>query len=370
MQQVPVDFMHCVLLGVMSLMLSLWFNSKHHNEIFYIDSHRKQIVDKKFKEMKTYSECTRKSESILSHNTFKANELFNFMFYYSKYCLLGVLDSNYYNHFMVLVNAMETLFSNKFTFEELDIIELKLLKFVEDFEVLYGEKHMYFNVHLLTHITETARLFGPLFTTSLFPFENMNGVLANFLNGPKGPALQVCIKNYMFFSMYYKKCKLTPKALQYCKETIKKSSKKYKYSNTNRRYNFYDLPEVIENNYNDNKRFKSFSKYYIQSIIISTNSYSMENKNYNDSFIYYNSKFFRVEKILENLESSNSHTNLYIIQREVFVNMFDSIPNYYEIYHYGPVNLMKIDKPLKKCIYYVSNNTECLVIIHNLLIID
>lgn len=31
----PIDYMHCVLLGVMPKLFSLWFDSKNHKEPYY-----------------------------------------------------------------------------------------------------------------------------------------------------------------------------------------------------------------------------------------------------------------------------------------------------------------------------------------------
>ncbi|CAI8033385.1 hypothetical protein GBAR_LOCUS18830, partial [Geodia barretti] len=34
--QDPVDYMHCVLLGVVRTLISFWFDSKYHIELWYI----------------------------------------------------------------------------------------------------------------------------------------------------------------------------------------------------------------------------------------------------------------------------------------------------------------------------------------------
>lgn len=36
-QNVPVDYMHCVLLGVVRLLVSLWFDSKYHREPWFVN---------------------------------------------------------------------------------------------------------------------------------------------------------------------------------------------------------------------------------------------------------------------------------------------------------------------------------------------
>ena len=40
-----VDYMHCVLLGVTRQVLHLWFDSKHHQEMWYLGANVKGIDD-------------------------------------------------------------------------------------------------------------------------------------------------------------------------------------------------------------------------------------------------------------------------------------------------------------------------------------
>ena len=36
-QNVIIDYMHCVLLGVVRLLISLWFDSRHHKDPWFVD---------------------------------------------------------------------------------------------------------------------------------------------------------------------------------------------------------------------------------------------------------------------------------------------------------------------------------------------
>lgn len=56
---------------------------------------------------------------------------------------------------------------------------------------LYGERCMSFNVHQLTHLTEAARNFGPLWAHSAFTFESGNGHLTRLVTAANGVAQQV-----------------------------------------------------------------------------------------------------------------------------------------------------------------------------------
>ncbi|XP_035209474.1 uncharacterized protein LOC118183964 [Stegodyphus dumicola] len=46
---------------------------------------------------------------------------------------------------------------------------------VFEFELLYGEVTMNFNVHLVLHLSTSVSIWGPLWLYSVFPFESRNG---------------------------------------------------------------------------------------------------------------------------------------------------------------------------------------------------
>ena len=65
------------------------------------------------------------------------------------------------------------------------------MKFVAEFEILYGASAMTFNVNILLHLAENVRRSGPLWVTSALPFERNNFYLKRTLNGPKGAEQQI-----------------------------------------------------------------------------------------------------------------------------------------------------------------------------------
>lgn len=77
---------------------------------------------------------------------------------------------------------------------DLDKCEKIIRKFVKKFENLYGEKYMVYNVHLLMHLIDSVRNFGPAWCYALFPYENFNGILKSFVKGPREPIVQINIK--------------------------------------------------------------------------------------------------------------------------------------------------------------------------------
>ena len=49
------------------------------------------------------------------------------------------------------------------------------------------------NVHLLLHLVEHVKYFGPLWTHSCFEFESSNLRLRNAVHGKRYPEKQVCL---------------------------------------------------------------------------------------------------------------------------------------------------------------------------------
>jgi hypothetical protein len=145
MLQCPVDFMHCVLLGVVKHMLNLHFSSKYKDQPFYVKNSEKQIVDDRFRRLKMCSEVTRKTETVTDKfNTWKANELYNFFFLASRYCLSApVLSPPYYQNFLVLLETIEWLCSEKILRSNLQTYRENLKNFVQQFQLLYGVDHIY-----------------------------------------------------------------------------------------------------------------------------------------------------------------------------------------------------------------------------------
>ena len=68
---------------------------------------------------------------------------------------------------------------------ELNIIEYLYV------HVFAGERFATMNVHLLSHITDCVRNWGPLWCYSCFSFESMNGFVKSFFHGTREMSQQV-----------------------------------------------------------------------------------------------------------------------------------------------------------------------------------
>lgn len=76
--------------------------------------------------------------------------------------LNGILPTQYFNHWALLVFAMYTLLTTNIHRQVLEKADLALHKFVIRVELLYGKEHVSFNVHQLSHLCDSVKLWGPL----------------------------------------------------------------------------------------------------------------------------------------------------------------------------------------------------------------
>lgn len=178
-----IDYMHCVLLGVMKTLLNFWLSSST-KEIFHISNENLKMLDRRLLAIKPTSEITRKPRSfILERANFKANEYRSLLLYYLRFCLPGLLRMEFVHHFQLLSASIYILLQEKLSEEEITKAENKLIQFADEFEAKYGRNSVTMNVHLLRHIPNAVRNLGPLWAQSVFGFEANNGVLVKSANG-------------------------------------------------------------------------------------------------------------------------------------------------------------------------------------------
>ena len=185
-----VDPMHALDLGVVRQICSLWFDSCHHAMPWYIGNSIPQI-DKKMICVHPPSNITRCPRSLKTRAFWKASEWKYFLILYAPIVLKGILPSKFYRHLLLLSNSAFVLLKENITQLELFHVSQYFQVFVEDFEKLYGKPNMSFNVHLLLHITESVRNWGPFWCFSAYTFENYNGCLLKMFHGTQSVPLQI-----------------------------------------------------------------------------------------------------------------------------------------------------------------------------------
>lgn len=72
----------------------------------------------------------------------KASEWLSWGLFYCLPCLNGIIQDDVLEHLALLVNTLFLLLQNNISEDNLQKCEINLLRFVAEFEILYGEKNM------------------------------------------------------------------------------------------------------------------------------------------------------------------------------------------------------------------------------------
>ncbi|CAD6223282.1 GSCOCG00011739001-RA-CDS, partial [Cotesia congregata] len=103
----------------------------------------------------------------------------------SAYILSGIMQNIYFEHFMLLITSIAYLTADSISNEMIDNAQILLNKFVHDFETLYGLQNCSINVHSLLHLPELVRRIRPLWSTSCYVFEDLNGQFLKLIHGTR-----------------------------------------------------------------------------------------------------------------------------------------------------------------------------------------
>lgn len=185
-----VEYMHCVLLGVVRQLLCLWLDTKHHGQPWYL-GRKVGSIDERLLAIKPPDFISRTPRSVKHRCYWKASEFRAWLLFYSFPVLTNILPHSYLQHFILLIGAIYRLLSESVSPEDIDISEKMMWKFVDGMKELYGERSCSFNVHQLTHIAASVRNWGPLWSTSAFLFENRNGQLMRLIKGTQAVEKQL-----------------------------------------------------------------------------------------------------------------------------------------------------------------------------------
>lgn len=130
--------------------------------------------------------------------------------------MYGVLPEPYFTHYSLLVVAVHIILGDSITTPMIEKAEKYLYRFYEMFSTLYGnlkpkcklkfynvllnftdENGCTMNVHMVRHITECVRNWGPMWAYSCFSFESMNGQLRRLHHGTRNMNVNVSLLFYL-----------------------------------------------------------------------------------------------------------------------------------------------------------------------------
>jgi hypothetical protein len=132
----------------------------------------------------------RTSISVDTIKFWKAAEFRAFALYYFP-LLEGNLPEPYFSHFASLSYALSVLLQESVLTVYVKEVGKLLEDFVRKMELLYGEKCVTYNIHLLTHLSKSVLDWGCLWSTSTFIPEWFYGQLQGLSNGTQGVVEQM-----------------------------------------------------------------------------------------------------------------------------------------------------------------------------------
>ena len=180
-----IDYMHGVCLGIMKTLLTIWFDKKN-KDVDSSNYSKREKVNTMLQNITPTMFVSRIPRSLDDLSHWKSSEYRNFLLYWSIPILREVLDSEYFAHFCLLARSIFTLSKEGITPEELQAADTALLLFVENFNILYGDRYLTLNLHQLLHLTDCVRYTGPLYVNNCFIFEDLNGYIVKHIHGTQG----------------------------------------------------------------------------------------------------------------------------------------------------------------------------------------
>jgi len=195
-----IDYMHCVLLGVMKKMLILW---KGSGEIGRVGVNQQKLPSELVKNISTRlislkkyipSDFSRKPRSLDELCRWKATELRQFLLYTGPVVLYSLVSKKIYCNFLNLNVAMTIFLSPNFN-HLAPYAQALMVNFVKEFGNLYGNHFISNNVHSLIHLYDDYKKYGSLDQVSCFKFENYMSKLKKMVRKNEKPLQQV-VKRY------------------------------------------------------------------------------------------------------------------------------------------------------------------------------
>jgi len=193
------DSMHGVDMGVVKQLVGLWLDSKYSESEWYIGL-EVQRLNAKLAIIIPPSSITRLTLDFNQRPNMKSSEWRNVLLCYGSFIFKDILPTRYYEHFMLLSEAIYILSGTDLTPSDIYEARIKLNEFVGSFQSLYGLANMSFNVHQLLHVANCVCNWGPLWGYSAYTFEDFYGKLLQMFNGTQKVSNQI-VQNFQHLQL-------------------------------------------------------------------------------------------------------------------------------------------------------------------------
>ena len=144
---VAIDYMHGVMLGVVKMMLKLWFSSEYKKKEFNIHN-KLSLFDQRLTQIKPPNKVTRPPRSYQKFcSDWKASEYRNFILFYCLPILADILPNKQLSNFTLLVHSIFILLQKSISYASIESAENMLINFCNGFQKIYGDRYMSANIH-------------------------------------------------------------------------------------------------------------------------------------------------------------------------------------------------------------------------------
>lgn len=178
-----IDYMHSILEGVTKNFFKYWFSTEYRvSERFSL---RKFIfeIDRKLINIRPPSFVPCAPRSLETWKQWRAHEFLAFILYYALPALNDFMATEYYNNYVKFVIFVEILLSKEVQINDLKQAQYIVIEFIEELSMLYPKNIMLSGVHELLHFVECTLDFGPMNSTNLFTYEELNRKITRTIKG-------------------------------------------------------------------------------------------------------------------------------------------------------------------------------------------
>ncbi|KAK3918258.1 50S ribosomal protein L20 [Frankliniella fusca] len=365
-----IDAMHCVYLGILRQILILLFNSKYSKELFSMYA-QLDLVNERIAQIQIPHFVQRTLLPVDKLPFWKASLCRNFFFYILLALFKGIMKPEQYRNLKDLIIGVSLLNSVSVSENDLALASEYLDRFSKNFQKLYGKRHMSSNLHSLRHLSEATRQLGPLWVTSCFPFEDLNGKLANLAHGTRHAGLQIS-KNLSIFSEL--NCRISElkdgPAKNFCESMTQKSKRLNLCAIKDKpmfvigtRDELITSKEILDNRLNvvyekNFSRYFTFSRLYFQQMVYVSSSYHKGSRV--SSYVKYgdvgSASYGEIMTFVEVFTPYKSNPDVLALVRQLEVTPFhENLRHMLKVVRYSEPKLMLADELKCVCFKVVVN---------------
>ena len=164
------DSLHTIYGGAFKKLMNLLFDSQYRHEPWSLFK-KIASIDEQLCHVKVPSTTQRRFRPIKLMAKYKASE-YRSLFHFGVTTITRFMTSSGQRILLLSLVAAINLASADFVTEEtIELVDQLLNYFVEQFQDVFGLRHMSSNIHSLLHVSDSLKQIGPLWMCSTFTFE-------------------------------------------------------------------------------------------------------------------------------------------------------------------------------------------------------